>query len=170
MLRVTPPRHTRRLAFYAEGMSRGQGAGSRLSDTEYRAWRGFLRAHSAVVRRLEADLLREHGLPLAWYDVLVQLVEAPEHELRMTELAERVLVSRSGLTRLVDRMAAQGLVTRRPCESDARGYFAVLTPEGFERLREAAPTHLAGVRDYAIGGLSEDELAELGRLMGRFGG
>ena len=88
-----------------------------------------------LVRRLEADLLAEHQLPLASYDVLVQLVEAPDRRLRMTELAQRVLISRSGLTRLVDRLEREGLVRREACDDDARGLFAVLTEAGFQRLR-----------------------------------
>ncbi|MDQ1625822.1 MAG: hypothetical protein QOJ49_1320 [Actinomycetota bacterium] len=129
-----------------------------LSAAEMAAWRTFLRAHALVVRRLEADLIAEHGLPLASYDVLVQLVEAPEQRLRMTDLAERVLLSRSGLTRLVDRLEADGLVRREACVSDARGLFAVLTAAGRDRLRAASPTHLRGVSDYAVGRLDENEL------------
>src|SRR4051812_5445438 len=99
----------------------------RLDESQLTAWRRFLQAHAVLVRRLEADLLAEHQLPLASYDVLVQLVEAPEHRLRMTELAQRVLISRSGLTRLVDRLEREGLVSREPCDDDARGLFAVLS-------------------------------------------
>ena len=129
------------------------------------AWRRFLVAHATVIRRLEADLLAEHRMPLASYDVLVQLVEAPEHRLRMTELAQRVLLSRSGLTRLVDRLEREGLVRRDPCDSDARGMFAVITDEGYTRLREATPTHLSGVSRYVVGQLEPEELAQLGRIM-----
>jgi DNA-binding MarR family transcriptional regulator len=129
-------------------------------------WRDFLRAHARLVRRLEADLMAEHGLPLASYDVLVQLVEAPDHRLRMTELAERVLLSRSGLTRLVDRLVREGLVRREACPSDARGMFAVLTDTGYQRLRGATPTHLRGVEEYAVGRLDAAELAALGRALG----
>jgi hypothetical protein len=94
----------------------------RLTDGQLTAWRNFLQAHAVLVRRLEADLLAEHQLPLASYDVLVQLVEAPERRLRMTELAQRVLISRSGLTRLVDRLEREGLVRREACDDDgARG-------------------------------------------------
>lgn len=137
----------------------------RLSTDELRVWRSFLVAHARVTRRLEADLVAEHALPLASYDVLVQLVEAPDHRLRMTELAERVLISRSGLTRLVDRLSKDGLVRREACESDARGLFAVLTPTGYERLRSASRTHLRGVQEYAIGRFTAEELRELGGLL-----
>ena len=91
------------------------------------AWRGFLRAHAHVIRRLESELEYEQSMPLANYDVLVQLAEAPDHSLRMSELASSVLLSRSGLTRLVDRLERGGLLARESCASDARGAFAKLT-------------------------------------------
>jgi DNA-binding MarR family transcriptional regulator len=140
---------------------------SGLSPAELSTWRTFLRAHAQVIRRLEHDLVAEHDLPLASYDVLVQLSEAPDRSLRMTELAERVLLSRSGLTRLVDRLEREGLVARQACKSDARGTLAVLTDGGRDRLREAWPTHLQGVVDRFVGRLSADELQTLGTLLGR---
>src|SRR5687768_1409093 len=139
----------------------------RLTAEQLTAWRTFLRAHSRVTRQLEADLVVEHGLPLASYDVLVQLVEAPDHRLRMTELAERVLLSRSGLTRLADRMEREGLVRREACASDARGLYAVLTDEGLARLRTASRTHLRGIDEYVIGRLTPRELSQLGELLGK---
>lgn len=138
-----------------------------LTPVELTAWRTFLRAHSQVTRRLEHDLLVEHDLPLASYDVLVQLSEAPDRRLRMTELAERVLLSRSGLTRLVDRLERDGLVARQSCPSDARGTLAVLTDAGRERLAAAWPTHLRGVVDNVVGRLTPEELELLGALLGR---
>jgi DNA-binding MarR family transcriptional regulator len=134
----------------------------RLSRSQLASWRSFLRAHAAVTRKLEADLMAEHGLPLAWYDVLVQLVEAPGQRLRMTDLAGAVLISRSGLTRLVDRLVAEGLVRREPAPDDARGTFAVLTDVGYQRLRDATPTHLNGVASYVIDRMSDDQLLALG--------
>jgi DNA-binding MarR family transcriptional regulator len=139
----------------------------RLSAVEQTAWRTFLRAHAQVTRRLEADLLAEHDLSLPTYDVLVQLSEAPGGRLRMTELAERVLLSRSGLTRLVDRLERDGLVCRQACPSDARGTHAVLTPAGLQRLRAAWPTHLRGVTDYVTSRLGPAELETLSDLLGR---
>jgi DNA-binding MarR family transcriptional regulator len=141
-----------------------------LDDVELSTWRAFLRAHAAVTRQLEHDLLVAHDLPLASYDVLVQLSEAPGRQLRMTELAERVLLSRSGLTRLVDRLEREGLVERRACPSDARGTLAVLTDAGSARLAEAWPTHLRGVVDRVVGRLSHDELVTLGALLSRLVG
>jgi DNA-binding MarR family transcriptional regulator len=135
----------------------------RLSTAQLASWRAFLRAHAEVTRRLEADLVAEHQLPLAWYDVLVQLVEAPEHRLRMTELAGAVLISRSGLTRLVDRLVAEGLVRREPAVDDARGTYAVMTDAGYERLRTATTTHLRGVRTYVVDRVTPGELDLLGK-------
>jgi DNA-binding MarR family transcriptional regulator len=139
----------------------------RLTEEQLIAWRSFLQAHAVLVRRLEADLLAEHQLPLASYDVLVQLVEAPDRRLRMTELAQRVLISRSGLTRLVDRLGREGLVRREACDDDARGLFAVLTDAGFQRLRRASPTHLRGVASYAIDRLDDAQVAALADICGR---
>lgn len=136
-----------------------------LSARELSVWRTFLRAHASVTRRLEHDLAAGHMLPLPSYDVLLQLAESPQRRLRMTDLADRVLLSRSGLTRLVDRLAADGLVDREPCPSDARGTFTVLTEAGLARLREAAPTHLRGIEEHVTSRLSPAELDTLGELM-----
>jgi DNA-binding MarR family transcriptional regulator len=106
-------------------------------------------------------------MPLGWYDVLLQLAEAPGRRLRMAELADRVLLSRSGLTRLIDRLQAEGLVRREPSPDDARGTFTVLTLAGVGRLRAAAPVHLAGIQQHWLGHFSDDELRELGTLLRR---
>ena len=121
------------------------------------------------MRTLEADLARAHQLPLASYDVLVQLAEAPQGRLRMTELADRVLLSRSGITRLVDRLVRDGYVRREPCADDARGTFAVVTQQGVDRLREATGVHLAGVREAFVRRFDPAELARLGELLTRLG-
>jgi len=152
----------------APGAPTASATPGRPTSEELTAWRLFLRSHAMVLRRLENDLIQEHQLPLASYDVLVQLVEAPEHRLRMTELADAVLLSRSGLTRLVDRLEREGLVERQACVEDARGLFAVLTDGGVMRLRQASPTHLRGVQDYAVGRLTGEELRELARLLAVF--
>jgi DNA-binding MarR family transcriptional regulator len=138
-----------------------------LTEPQMLAWRRFLRAHALVTRALESDLLAEQRLPLASYDVLVQLVEAPDRRLRMSELAERVLLSRSGLTRLVDRLEREGLVRREACDSDARGLFTVLTDAGLERLRAASPVHLRGVAEHAVGRLDDTEARTLADLLAR---
>jgi DNA-binding MarR family transcriptional regulator len=138
-----------------------------LTAGELAVWRVFLRAHASLTRRLEHDLLVEQELPLASYDVLVQLAEAPQRRLRMTDLADRVLLSRSGLTRLVDRLTTEGLVKRQSCPSDARGMFTVLTEAGLSRLRQAAPTHLRGIEDYMTRRLEPAELDALGGLLAK---
>ena len=132
-----------------------------LNERELDAWRAFLLAHAVVMRRLEAELSAGVGMSLAHYDVLVQLAHAAGRRLRMHELADRVLLSRSGITRVVDRLEADGLVERRACPSDARGSFAVLTETGLSRLRAATPVHLAGVRRHFIEPLVADEIAVL---------
>ncbi len=146
------------------GAAAGRTLGSVSSGAQPRAagpsglaaWRLFLQAQATVVRRLETELLAAHDLPLTSYDVLVQLAEAPGRRLRMSELADRVLLSRSGLTRLVDRLEREGLVRRQSCASDARGTLAVLSGAGLDRLRVAARAHLAGVRTHVTSKLSDD--------------
>lgn len=134
---------------------------------ELAPWRLFLRAHAQLTRALEHELLAEQDLPLASYDVLLQLGEAPGRRLRMTELADRVLLSRSGLTRLVDRLEKDGLVERAACPNDARGTHAVLTEAGLARLRTAAATHLRGVAEHVTSRLTAEELAQLEALMAK---
>lgn len=134
-------------------------------DARLAAWRGFLMAHSLVTRRLDDELRIEHGLSLAEYDALLQLARSPDRRLRMNQLAERVILSRSGVTRLVDRLEADGLVSRRSCSSDARGAEAVLTDAGLDRLRAASATHLRGVEQYFLDALTLDELNAVERAL-----
>ena len=131
------------------------------------AWRSFLTAHARITRRLDEELQAAHGLSLAEYDALLQLAHAPGRRVRMNVLAERVILSRSGITRLVDRLEAAGAVERVACSTDARGQEAVLTPIGLERLRSAATTHLDGVRRYFLGRLDATDLAGLEASLGR---
>ena len=138
-----------------------------LTPLEMEAWRAFLRSHGRVTRILDAELTNECDLSLGTYEVLVHLREAPDRRLRMTELASRVLLSRSGLTRLVDRMEREGLLRRESCPTDLRGTNAVLTDAGWERLKAAAPTHLRGVREHFVDLLDEDELATLAAALRR---
>ncbi|OLT12677.1 MarR family transcriptional regulator [Pseudonocardia sp. CNS-139] len=128
------------------------------------AWRSFLRAHATLVRVLESELEADQQLSLAAYDVLVQLAEAPDRRLRMTELADAVLLSRSGVTRLVDRLEKVGLVARCPVESDGRGVAARLTDAGLSRLRVASRTHLAGVTRHFVNRLDAADLGALERI------
>jgi DNA-binding MarR family transcriptional regulator len=126
--------------------------------------RGMLRAHAELTRALDAQLAREHNLPLSSYEVLLFLADAPDGRMRMSELAESVLLSRSGLTRLVDRLERDGLLKRERCESDARGLFAEITPEGRRLFDAARRTHLDGVRALFLDRFSRDELRALGGL------
>ncbi|GAA0537978.1 hypothetical protein GCM10011581_04860 [Saccharopolyspora subtropica] len=118
--------------------------------TELLAYRSFLRAHARVTRCLESDLIAEQRLTLAAYDVLEALAEAPGQRLRMTELADVVLLSRSGVTRLVDRLERLGLVRRVRVDSDGRGVQAVITERGESRRRMAAATHRNGIARYFV--------------------
>lgn len=129
-----------------------------LTETELRAWQGLLHAHDHVVGLLDADLRREHDISFGAYDVLLRLTRAPERCLGMSELARRVMLSPSGLTRMVDRLVETGLVRRRPFEGDARVTLACLTDRGRQRVRAAARTHLRGIRDHFAGRLSEAQL------------
>ena len=121
-----------------------------LDDPSLGAWRSFLQAHARLTRRLDEELQAEHSLSLAEYDALVQLALTPGRQLRMSVLADRVLLSRSGVTRLVDRLVKEGMVTRVACATDARGAEATLTRAGLERLRPASKTHLDGVHRYFL--------------------
>jgi DNA-binding MarR family transcriptional regulator len=135
-----------------------------LDEEELAAWRGMLRAHAELVKELDAELGREHDMPLSSYEVLLYLNDSDQGRMRMAELADSVLLSRSGLTRLVDRLERQGLLKRERCESDARGYFAEITPEGRRAFAAARKTHLDGVRREFLSHFSRDELRTLGRL------
>jgi DNA-binding MarR family transcriptional regulator len=131
------------------------------------AWRAFLTAHARITDVLARELRERTGLPLTWYDVLVQLSEAPDRRLRMQELAARVLLSKSGLTRLIDRMEQEGLVTRYPCEDDRRGTYAQMTEEGRATIRGAAPTHLAGIVEHFGAHVEDDEADVLAAALAR---
>lgn len=131
------------------------------------AWRRLLEAHAAVTELLEHELVAERGLPLSRYDVLLNLAEAPAGRLRMQELSASVLLSKSGLSRLVDRMVEAGLVRRERCQDDRRGWFAVLTDQGRSALRRAAPVHLRGIQEHFASHLQPDEVQVLAAALGR---
>ncbi|ROO83090.1 MarR family transcriptional regulator [Actinocorallia herbida] len=132
--------------------------GSTITTRELTVWRTLLRAQVHISRHLHQDLLGEHDLALGSYDVLQHLSEQPDGRLRMNDLADRVLLSRSGLTRLVDRLQRDGLVRRESCTSDARGLFAVITIAGRDRLHRATITHHRGVRELLLGRLDAAEM------------
>jgi DNA-binding MarR family transcriptional regulator len=131
------------------------------------AWRAFLLTHAAVVRRLERILEQDQHLPLAWYDVLLELNGAPERRLRMQDLAAKVVLSRSRVSRVVDEMVRAGLVRREPDPTDGRASFAVLTDNGRSALRRAAPTYLRGIDEQFLAHLTTEELATIEQALGR---
>jgi DNA-binding MarR family transcriptional regulator len=135
---------------------------SRLDTRELRAWRGLLRTHAQLSKALDAQLDAAHGLQLTSYEVLVYLSDAEGGRMRMNDLAASVLLSRSGLTRLVDRLEREGYLERCSCAHDARGAFAVITQAGREKLEAARETHLAGVRELFLSRFTPEELDVLG--------
>jgi DNA-binding MarR family transcriptional regulator len=138
-----------------------------LTEGELRALRGLMRAHASLAKRLDAELESAHGMPLSSYEVLHYLEEAPEGRMRMCDLAENAQLSRSGLTRLVDRLERDGLLTRCTCDHDARGAYACLTEAGMERLKAACGTHLAVVREQFLSRFSDPELGALAEMWDR---
>ena len=140
---------------------------AQLTGAELAAWRGMLRVHASLVRELDAELRAAHDISLHEYEVLLVLENAPEHRLRMNELAGAIVLSQSGLTRLVDRLVRAGSVERTRCETDRRGLNAQLTAAGRARLADARPTHLAGIRRRFVDRFEADELVLLAGLWER---
>jgi DNA-binding MarR family transcriptional regulator len=138
-----------------------------LNEAELRAWRGLLRTHASLAKRLESRLEREHGLQLSSYEVLQHLMDAPAGRMRMCDLAEQAQLSRSGLTRLVDRLERDELLERCTCQHDARGAYACLTDRGRERLSAARGAHRAVVREHFLSHFSEPELQALADMWDR---
>ena len=139
-------------------------AAEQLTPVELGAWRGLLRVHAALVKSLDAELSAAHELPLSSYEVLITLEAAPGRKLRMSELADSVLLSRSGMTRLVDRLEHNGLLERDHCTADGRGCFAVLTDKGLGAVADARRTHFGGVRERFLSQFADEEL----RLLATF--
>jgi DNA-binding MarR family transcriptional regulator len=138
-----------------------------LSGPELSAWRGMLEVQGRILAELDHELERAHGLPLSSYEVLMYLGDAAGGRLRMGEIADRLLLSRSGITRLVDRLERQGLIARERCSDDGRGYFSLLTDLGRETLDAARPDHLDGVRRHFLGRLGPAEIRQLGAIWER---
>jgi DNA-binding MarR family transcriptional regulator len=136
-------------------------------DPRLGAWRAFIHANARLLRRLDEELQAAHGVSLAEYDAMLQLVNAPGRRLRMSVLADRVLLSRSGITRLVDRLEASGMVVRSACVTDARGAEAALTDRGLERLRAASRTHLEGVQRYFLDPIGDEDRSAVERAGAR---
>lgn len=137
-----------------------------LDERQQRAWRQIIAGATHLLDQLDRELRVAHDLTMADYEILVHLSEAPDSRLRMAELADAALVSRSRLTHRVDRMVARGLVEREACPTDRRGTFAVLTADGRRAIEAAAPTHVEGVRRYVVDPIDPDALDALGTGMG----
>jgi DNA-binding MarR family transcriptional regulator len=144
-----------------------QEASSKLSTRELSAWKGMLATHSRMTSRLDAELERDHGLSLSAYEVLMNLADAPEGRMRMSELAEHLLLSRSGITRLADRLVSRGLIERERCSDDGRGFNAQLTPQGRALVDAARVEHLAAVRRIFLSQLDADQIETLGVIWER---
>lgn len=138
-----------------------------LAAPGLKAWIGFLRSHASLTRKLNGRLLADHGLTLNDYEVLLHLSRAPERRLRRVDLVERLLLTPSGITRLLDGLEAAGFVEKATCREDARVTYAVLTDAGYEKLVEAAATHLADVETVFSSRFTEAELVGLASLFGR---
>jgi len=144
-----------------------QGGPVRSDPLYVDAWGRLLRLHAEVVARIEADL-HQHGLiPLTWYDVLLALENAPRHRLRLSEVAEKIVLSRSALTRSAARLIEEGYLRREPCAEDERGAYAILTKKGKEALARARPVYWAAIRKYFAAALSDDETRTLEGILGR---
>lgn len=131
------------------------------------AWIRFLRAHAALTRELSAELVAEHGLTLNDYEVLLHLARAPERRMRRVDLAESVLLTASGITRLLEGLERSGFVERVHCDSDRRVVYAKLTEAGLEKLRQASRTHIAGIEELFVGRFSDEERTTLSALLSR---
>jgi len=137
----------------------------RLAEDQLSAWASLIQAHSVLVGRLERELLDQRSLPLSWYEVLLHLSRAPEGAMRMQDLSEAVLLSKSGMTRLIDRMEEAKLVSRRSCAADRRGTYATITEAGAEAFRLATPIHLRGIQEHFGRHLSAEESRQLRMLL-----
>jgi DNA-binding MarR family transcriptional regulator len=138
-----------------------------LTSEQREAWTGFLHAHAGITRALEDDLRVHHGVPYNSFEVLALLALAPDHRMRMAELADQLVFTRSGITRLIDRLERDGHVERSECDDDARGIYAILTEKGFFLFEEAAQTHVALLHELFYGRLGSIGLAELNELWER---
>ncbi len=141
-----------------------------LEGAALTAWRSYLKSHATVLRALDAELHAEHGLTTRDYEVLLYLAQAEGHALPMSAIAERTMLTRSGITRLVDGLVGCGLIKRRACPEDARVSYAQLTETGDQKLREAGCSHIASVRRLFLAHFTDDEIETLAELLGRLPG
>lgn len=143
---------------------------SRLEGSALYAWRSYLQSHAGIVRELDAELIAAHGLTVRDYEVLLYLAQADERRLPMSALSERTMLTRSGITRLIDGLVGQGLIERVSCDSDARVSYARLTEPGYVKLREAGCTHVRGIERLFLAHFSPAELEQLAGLLSRLPG
>ncbi len=151
----------------ASGEAAGQGADSAAGDPVVEAWRGLLVAHSRLVPAVEADLRAAGQVPLSWYDVLLELNAAPDRRLRMSELGQRAVLSRTRVSRVVNELAAAGLAERQPDQADGRSSFAVLTAQGRDALRRAWPVYRQAIHRHLAARLTDEQCRELAALLSR---
>ena len=152
------------------GTAGNRAAGGAAEDPVVEAWRGLLVAHSRLVPAVEADLRAAGQVPLSWYDVLLELNAAPGRRLRMSELGQRAVLSRTRVSRVVDELAAAGLAERQPDETDGRSSFAVLTPRGRNALRRAWPVYRQAIHRHLATRLTTRQCRELAALLGQAAG
>lgn len=143
---------------------------SRLDGAALEAWRSYIQSHASILRLLDTELVAQHGLTTRDYEVLLYLAQANDRRLAMSALAERTMLTRSGITRLIDGLVAAGLIERVACSEDARVSYAQLTDAGHEKLREAGCTHVKSIRRLFLEHFSENEIVELASLLSRLPG
>ena len=138
-----------------------------IDEVQLAAWRNFITAHANLIDLIDRELTIADRLPLHWYDVLIELVEAPENRLRLSELAHKVVLSRSGLTRLVDKLEIAGYLRRQAAPDDRRGAFAVLTDKGKDAVRKSWPVYTKGISKYFASNISQAEARTLRDVFAR---
>ncbi len=143
---------------------------SRLNGAALEAWRSYLQSHAAIVRVLDADLVAQHGMTTRDYEVLLYLAQAEDHRLPMSALSERTMLTRSGITRLIDGLVDQGMIERVTCQSDGRVSYARLTECGYDKLKHAGCTHVAGIERLFLAHFTPEELEQLAGLLSRLPG
>ncbi|MEA2159328.1 MAG: hypothetical protein QOD66_1708 [Solirubrobacteraceae bacterium] len=143
---------------------------SRLEGAALEAWRSFLQSHATIIRGLDAELVADHGVTARDYEVLLYLAQAPERKLPMSAIAESTMLTRSGITRLVDGLVQSGLIERVACASDARVSYAMLTDDGYEKLRDAGASHIASIQRLFLEHFSVEETEQLAALLSRLPG
>jgi DNA-binding MarR family transcriptional regulator len=142
----------------------------RLEGASLEAWRNYLQSHASILRELDAALVAEHGITTRDYEALLYLAQAPERSLAMSALAERTMLTRSGITRLIDGLVNAGWIERVPCEKDARVSYARLTENGYQKLRKAGCAHVAAVRRLFLEHFTAGEIEQLAQLLSRLPG